>query len=76
MGTLKSVCSSWSGLISRDINEHTHLRTVVDVNFDTVKVACCVLYKVLIIRNSFQILSNFKYVVSKKRLHVVFCIKY
>ena len=26
MGTLKSVCSSWSGLISRDKYEHTHLR--------------------------------------------------
>jgi hypothetical protein len=26
MGTLKSVCTSWSGPISRDIYEHTHLR--------------------------------------------------
>ena len=26
MGTLKSVCSSWFALISRDIYEHTHLR--------------------------------------------------
>ena len=26
MGTLKSVCSSWFGLISRDEYEHTHLR--------------------------------------------------
>ena len=26
MGTLKSVCSSWFGLISRDEYEHNHLR--------------------------------------------------
>ena len=26
MVTLKSVCSTWSGLISRDKYEHTHLR--------------------------------------------------
>ena len=26
MGTLKSVCTSWFGLVSRDKYEHTHLR--------------------------------------------------
>ena len=35
MGTLKSVCSSWSGLISRDIYEHTHLRLWMMSEFDT-----------------------------------------
>ena len=30
MGTLKSVCSSWFGLISRDKNEHSHLRLWID----------------------------------------------
>ena len=29
MGTLKSVCSSWCGLISRDIYQHAHLRLSV-----------------------------------------------
>ena len=29
MGTLKSVCSSWFALISRDIYEHTHLRVPI-----------------------------------------------
>ena len=37
MGTHKSVCSSWSGLISRDIYEHTHmhLRLWMMSEFDT-----------------------------------------
>ena len=29
MGTLKSVCSSWFALISRDKYEHTHLRVPI-----------------------------------------------
>ena len=29
IGTLKSVCSSWFGLISRDKYEHTHLRVPI-----------------------------------------------
>ena len=31
MGTLKSVCSSWFALISRDKCEHTHLRVPMRV---------------------------------------------
>ena len=29
MGTLKSLCSSWFALISRDKYEHTHLRVPI-----------------------------------------------
>ena len=39
MGTLKSVCSSWFGLISRDKYEHTHLR--VPMNPPERKLAKC-----------------------------------
>ena len=31
MGTLKSVCSSWFALISRDIYEHTHMRVPIGI---------------------------------------------
>ena len=35
MGTLKSVCSSWFGLISRDKYEHTHLRVPIQCHSKT-----------------------------------------
>ena len=40
MGTLKSVCSSWFALMSRDKYEHTHLRVPIHEFFSQILFVC------------------------------------